>query len=90
MIENDFSVLPKYRSHKVVRAAKIFAAERREDGGWSLATGRHFGPFYLDAETSARFKITDTDLGYLVVYEDDYISWSPTKAFEEGYAKAES
>lgn len=87
---NDFSTLPQYRSHKIVRAAQIYAAERREDGGWSLATGRDFGPFYLDAETSKRFKITDDDLGYLVVYEDGYVSWSPTKAFEEGYSKVDT
>jgi hypothetical protein len=27
------------------------------------------------------------DLGYFVVYEDGYQSWSPTEAFEKGYTK---
>lgn len=82
---DDFRRLPEYISHKVVRAAKIYAAERGENGGWALATGRDYGPFYLDAETSTRFKFTEDDLGYLVVYEDGYVSWSPSKTFEKGY-----
>jgi len=86
MSDTDFSKLPYYVSHKVVRAAKIYAAERGEDGGWNLATGRDYDPFKLEAETSQRFKITEDDLGYLVVYADGYVSWSPSKAFEEGYS----
>jgi len=27
--------------------------------------------------------------GYLVVYQDGYKSWSPAKAFEEGYTEVE-
>lgn len=27
------------------------------------------------------------DPGYYVVYEDDYVSWSPTEAFEKGYTE---
>lgn len=83
---DDFRRLPEYVSHKVVRAAKIFAAERDADGCWTLATGRDFGPFKLDADQSARCKFTEDDLGYLVVYADGYVSWSPTKAFIEGYS----
>jgi hypothetical protein len=86
----DFSTLPQYVSHKVVRAVAISAAERGVDGGWNLATGRDCGPFKLDPETSNRFKITEDDLGYLVVYADGYVSWSPTKAFEEGYTRVVS
>jgi hypothetical protein len=29
----------------------------------------------------------DGSYGYYVVYEDGYASWSPTKAFEEGYTE---
>ena len=25
--------------------------------------------------------------GYIVQYSDDYVSWSPKKAFEDGYVK---
>lgn len=32
-------------------------------------------------------KATESDLGYYVVYDDGYKSWSPAKAFEEGYTK---
>ena len=31
---------------------------------------------------------TPTDEGYLVKYSDDYISWSPKKAFEDAYRKS--
>lgn len=32
-------------------------------------------------------KIDGSDFGYFVLYEDGYHSWSPTKAFEEGYTE---
>jgi hypothetical protein len=31
----------------------------------------------------------ETQLGYRVVYEDGYVSWSPTKVFEEAYRKTD-
>lgn len=74
-----------YRSHKRVQAAKILAAERIEEGGnWYFVTeGNELHSTSIDE--APRFRITEEDLGYLVVYEDGYRSWSPTKAFEEGY-----
>lgn len=32
----------------------------------------------------------DTDEGYLVKYEDGYLSWSPKNVFEKAYQKAET
>ncbi len=89
----------KYRSHKIVHAAKI---ER------VLVVGRTHRPsphkILLDNQTAifvgsdwlSRFKpytrsVTDyklseyNDLGYFVRYKDGYESWSPSKAFEDGY-----
>ncbi len=78
----------KFMSHKVVHAAKIISAEKQEDGRW------HFmreGAVHdtTTVEESPRFKMTKNDLGYVVHYADGYISWSPTKAFEEGYTAIE-
>ena len=45
-----------------------------------------YAPFPVTADwVSKRYHGSDDDLGYFVVYEDGYLSWSPTKAFEEGY-----
>lgn len=32
----------------------------------------------------------EDELGYVVVYEDGYVSWSPAKAFEDGYRLSET
>lgn len=70
----------------------------RQDGPASPeADGVFYEPaFVLDAETSKRFagifdrdKFPEPDGGYYVEYEDGYVSWSPTKAFEEGYSVVE-
>lgn len=34
-----------------------------------------------------RDTLTKNEKGYLVQYSDDYESWSPKKAFEDGYVK---
>ena len=81
--------MPKYRCHKVVHALKI--QRLAHDYGrlrlyFDLET---FAPAIIGIEDAPRFKTTSTDLGYYVVYEDGYESWSPTKAFEDGYTLIE-
>ena len=44
-----------------------------------------FGPFFVDAKYLQRHKPEVG--GYYVVYDDGYKSWSPAKAFEEGYTR---
>lgn len=73
-----------YISHKVVQAAKITAAEKEQDGRWHLVFEDSV-PVKIPAEDADRFKMTEEDLGYMVVYEGGYTSWSPSKAFEDGY-----
>lgn len=84
--------MQKYQSHKIVEAGKIVALE----GGPSGALVQMEGNFVaeLDFETYQRFTnmiaaaMPDgegNDLGYFVLYADGYQSWSPSKAFEEGY-----
>ena len=81
----------KYQSHKIVEAGKIteFTAgpdvyDVRVEGAPELRG--------LNAKVGSR--IVDmmaeggdsNDLGYLIEYPDGYVSWSPSKAFEEGYS----
>ena len=85
--------LPRYRSHKIVRAAKIVLVEAfQSNGAASLVC--QFGNMTATVGTrpgwQERFKGADTDNGYFVVYEDGYESWSPSKAFEEGYTRIDA
>lgn len=76
----------KYKSHKTVEAAKIKAAERGGDGRLHLAL-EDAGTVRVSYDDAPRFRISEADLGYYVVYPDGYVSWSPSKAFEEGYTE---
>ena len=73
--------LPQYRSHKVVGAAKIIAIDNDArvtlDG---VDTPHYVGHQWLE-EKHAEVG------GYFVQYEDGYCSYSPAKAFEEGYTR---
>jgi hypothetical protein len=80
------SQMPRYKCHKEVWALKIAVIEMYENGVAKIA------PVDKGYETIATkpkfpFKGGEDDLGYFVVYSDGYQSWSPTKAFEEGYTR---
>jgi len=76
----DPKTLPLYTCHKQVRAAKIDAVDFA-----SQTLGlENFGTVQLRHEFFARNKPQVG--GYFVQYEDGYQSYSPKKAFEEGYA----
>lgn len=79
--------LPLYRSHKEVRAMKIAAIEFPTPDGPAKIAPASDGYSAIETKPNYRskFKGDDNDLGYYVVYSDGYDSWSPTKAFEEGY-----
>lgn len=74
--------LRSYRSHKVVRAARI-------NGLGGLGAD----PVSVDLDgvgivevPTVVFSRTKPEIGgYVVVYEDGYISYSPAAAFESGY-----
>ena len=76
--------LPVYICHKRVWALKIRSIEILEDGA-GLITPEEDGytPFGVSREYMAKHlpKLG----GYWVKYDDGYQSWSPAKAFEEGY-----
>ena len=77
--------LPKYKSHKEVWALKIAAIEFGPTGQAKIVpVDKTYAALVVD---SYRHKFTgdEKDLGYYVRYADGYESWSPTKAFEDGY-----
>lgn len=86
----DARELPLYRCHKEVRALKISAIEFEADGSAKIAPlDDGYPPFLARAGFRSRFQGTEADLGYFVVYADGYQSWSPAKAFEDGYTLIE-
>lgn len=80
--------LPRYKCHKIVNACKIsYIVPGRNDADGPGARLIAVLP-YLDAiNVSDEFiaKHNPMEGGYYVVYEDGYQSYSPAKAFEEGY-----
>lgn len=102
MEEDDFfgEGFARYRSHKVVEAAAIRAAEFNADGSGRVAIsgGIMVGNALCNAE------IVDVPVGFqrkpgdllhamenggavLVRYDDGYLSWSPRSKFTENYTR---
>lgn len=80
--------MPRYRCHKEVHALKIKAIEIREDGSAVIApSDPGFAVFETRPGWGDKFHGTEEDPGYYVVYADGYASWSPSKAFEDGYER---
>lgn len=75
--------LPEYVCHKTVNAAKITSMRALDNGNWLLV----FGEINLTIEKDVKWaaKFAPATGGYYVVYADGYASFSPAKAFEEGY-----
>lgn len=87
--------MPKYQSHKHVWALKIASVTDPNtdpncvtDGPRVLAFEEEgYAPIVVDAAYVR--KHNPQPGGYFVVYADGYQSWSPAKAFEEGYTRVE-
>lgn len=92
----DWSRLPRWRCHKIVRAAPIISIEVCGPVNKVLVTvdidGTSFGAYcyVLSANVFSRGRpeipSDPAERPMLVVYDDDYVSWSPRKAFDAGYA----
>ncbi|TAL13934.1 hypothetical protein EPN95_04575 [Patescibacteria group bacterium] len=93
--------MPRYKCHKEVRALKIKAiefnydkaqAEQRATGGATPENGSatitpadaRFASFKVGADYVHKHRPEVG--GYYVVYADGYQSFSPAKAFEDGYS----
>lgn len=86
--------LPKYKCHKEVWALKILAINfnnahdpKSETDGTAqvIPDDDRYAAFTVDAAYLRKHKPEVG--GYYVVYADGYKSYSPAKAFEEGYTR---
>lgn len=88
--------LPRFRSHKIVRAGLIVDMTKPEEDGTvklSLSIPPVFqkdiqgqiSGFEVFVYKEYMEKHKPQKGGYYVMYDDGYESWSPAKAFEEGY-----
>ena len=78
--------MPKYKCFKEVHALKILGISLPQNaaGDAELGFEKPFAPKLMAREWLDKHKPEVG--GYLVVYKDGYESFSPAKAFEEGYA----
>lgn len=71
--------MPRYRCHKIVYALKI-SITNETDGSRRLVPDEYpFSPYVQ--------KHNPQPGGSYVVYDDGYKSFSPAKAFEDGYTR---
>lgn len=79
--------MPRYQCHKKVWALKIKALDVNTEWNGARITPEESGyaSFHVDSDYLQRHKPQVG--GYYVVYDDGYKSFSPAKAFEEGYTK---
>jgi hypothetical protein len=86
--------MPRYKCHKEVYALKIKSIRTLpvrlgkilgEDGAYLTPMDGRYGEVYVDYEYLSKHKPQEE--GYYVVYDDGYTSFSPAKAFEEGYTR---
>jgi hypothetical protein len=78
----------RYRSHKVVEAAPIAAAELKADGSGKVAIGDGTVievPPGFQRKPGDLLSAVESTGAVLVRYSDGYLSWSPRAAFLEGY-----
>lgn len=82
-------VMPRYKCHKEVWALAIqmVMIDHAIDGDisavWLVPVDKRYDKFEVSVDW---YKKHDLSVGgYYVVYSDGYRSWSPAKAFEEGY-----
>lgn len=81
--------MQRYKSHKVVEAAKILDFVVAEDGAIFVLDGQELGELvtgeWIMKQVGPRGDVASLVGGYFVRYSDDYASWSPASAFEQGY-----
>lgn len=80
--------LPRWQSHKEVLGDKIISAADSSELApaiWRLACGA-----LIDVSSTLQGRVPkgiDPVGGYYVRYADGFESWSPAKAFEDGYTR---
>jgi hypothetical protein len=85
------SELAQWQSHKIVRAGKLMAQQVEHDDSTdhSILTVEDVNgvPCKVAVPTNFFARGAPVPGDYVVIYDDGYKSWSPVKAFEEGYTK---
>lgn len=91
MVSETGQMLPLYECTKKVWALKIKEIKPLDNGGALLVPEPVKGVEYATQEVDKTFMQRHRPQigGYLVVYKDGYRSFSPCKAFEEGYTLIE-
>lgn len=77
--------LPQYKCHKVVRAGKILATAHNPNEDAVFLDIDGLDNKWLSVPAGWLSKHNPDIGGYLVAYEDGYLSYSPAEAFEAGY-----
>jgi len=77
--------MPKYRCHKEVRALKIKEVWITDRAARLAFEEPGYAPVEVPREWY--WKHSPVPGGYYVTYEDGYTSYSPAKAFEDGYTR---
>jgi len=86
--------LKQWKSHKIIRAARIVLVSSDEDSVVLMLDPEHATsddgtrPFVTVPKTWPPFLNNKVLVGgYFILYSDGYESWSPAKPFEEGYTE---
>jgi hypothetical protein len=86
------SQLADWKCHKIVKAGKILEIS----GGYGITTGGvvivediNGAPCQVEMPANAFARGMPHVGDYIVIYDDGYKSWSPAKAFEDGYDRIE-
>lgn len=82
--EFNAAEMPKYKCHKEVWALKIKRVDTHEAGATLHPVDTRYAPIEVDATFFKPNQKLEVG-GYYVVYADGYKSYSPAKAFEDGY-----
>lgn len=81
--------IPTYHSHKKVQAFKI-GKMQRDHRSLSTLIGSEDGKYIASVSDLIVEKHKPQVGWYYVLYQDGYVSFSPAKAFEEGYTLIEN
>ena len=87
------SQLAEWKSHKIVRAGKLLQ-QPEDDTSLSevilTVEDGNGAPCNVGVPRNFFSRSAPSRGDYVVIYDDGYKSWSPAKAFEEGYTRIEA
>lgn len=88
MNEAASAEMPRYKCHKEVWALKIASISPQDEAdGTAMISPADEGYAAFPVSQEWQQKHQPQVGGYYVVYDDGYKSYSPAKAFEDGYSR---